>query len=167
MHANDEVKNNFQDTQYFSDSEHHLMSGGLASQHRQEMRRLRNRTLTGLETMRLVEQLRPGSATGIRPITPSFNNDKDMLMAQQFIDFNPAGLRWHATFCIFTAYKNGPKSCASLLWKAQVTTLPDIVIILELILWYFTLLATKMFYLGQKNSEIKAAADAIVLQKLK
>ena len=81
----------FQDTQYFSDSEHHLISGGLASQQRQEMRRLRNRTLTGLETMRLVEQLRPGSATGIRPITPSFNNDKDMLMAQQFIDFNPAG----------------------------------------------------------------------------
>ena len=80
-----------QDTQYFSDSEHHLISGGLASQQRQEMRRLRNRTLTGLETMRLVEQLRPGSATGIRPITPSFNNDKDMLMAQQFIDFNPAG----------------------------------------------------------------------------
>ena len=55
------------------------------------MRRMRNRTLTGLETMRLVEQLRPGSATGSRPITPSFNTDKDMLMAQQFIDFNPAG----------------------------------------------------------------------------
>jgi hypothetical protein len=45
-----------QDTQYFSDSEHHLMSGGLASHQRQEMRRLRNRTLTGLETLRLVEQ---------------------------------------------------------------------------------------------------------------
>jgi hypothetical protein len=67
------------------------MSGGMASHQRNEMRRLRNRTLTGLETMRLVEQLRPGSATGSRPITPSFNTEKDMLMAQQFIDFNPAG----------------------------------------------------------------------------
>ncbi len=84
-------ENLFQDAQYFSDSEHHLISGGMSSHHRQDMRRMRNRTLTGLETMRLVEQLRPGSATGSRPITPSFNNDKDMLMAQQFIDFNPAG----------------------------------------------------------------------------
>ena len=58
-------ENLFQDAQYFSDSEHHLISGsggGMGSHHRQDMRRMRNRTLTGLETMRLVEQLRPGKA---------------------------------------------------------------------------------------------------------
>jgi hypothetical protein len=55
-------------------------------------RRLRNRTLTGLETMRMggggMEHMRPASAQGGR-ITPTFSNDKDT--GQQFIDFNPAG----------------------------------------------------------------------------
>ena len=65
-------------------------------------RRMRNRTLTGLETMQRMggpgghnpgggglEHLRPGSASG-RPITPSFSNDKEP--GQTFIDFNPAGI---------------------------------------------------------------------------
>ena len=64
-------------------------------------RRMRNRTLTGLETMQRMgggighnpggglEHLRPGSASG-RPITPSFSNDKEP--GQTFIDFNPAGM---------------------------------------------------------------------------
>ena len=57
-------------------------------------RRMRNRTLTGLETMQRmgggggIDHLRPGSAQG-RPITPSFSNDKEP--GQTFIDFNPAG----------------------------------------------------------------------------
>ena len=98
-----------QDAQYFSDSEHQLISGSLMSSQRQEMRRMRNRTLSGLENMRMVGGMagnttsgmlgdphhlqRPGSAGGIiggsRPITPSFSNDKDP--GQQFVDFNPAG----------------------------------------------------------------------------
>ena len=79
------------------------------SSQRQELRRMRNRTLSGLENMRMVGGMssataggilgdphhlqRPGSAGGLvggsRPITPSFNNDKDP--GQQFVDFNPAG----------------------------------------------------------------------------
>lgn len=85
------------DAQYFSDSDHHLISTiGMSSNHRQDVRRMRNRTLTGLETMRLVDQLRPSSATGSRPITPSFYNDKDI--GQQFIDFNPAGKKIFISF---------------------------------------------------------------------
>lgn len=76
-----------------------------------EMRRIRNRTLSGLESVHRMAgggmggqmmggQMggpphgmdphlnRPGSA-GSRPITPSFSNDKDP--GQQFVDFNPAG----------------------------------------------------------------------------
>ena len=66
-------------------------------------RRMRNRTLTGLETMQrmggggaaangvgAMDHLRPGSASG-RPITPSFSNDKEP--GQTFIDFNPAGMK--------------------------------------------------------------------------
>ena len=99
----------FQDTQYFSDSEHQLISGSLMSSQRQDLRRMRNRTLSGLENMRMTGGMpndpsgamlgnphhlqRPGSAGGIvggsRPITPSFHNDKDP--GQQFVDFNPAG----------------------------------------------------------------------------
>ena len=80
-----------------------------------EMRRMRNRTLSGLESMHRMggsslhqaggapgagvggipphldpHMARPGSAgAGSRPITPSFSNDKE----QQFVDFNPAGER--------------------------------------------------------------------------
>ena len=102
---------NFQDTQYFSDSEHQLVSSGSYSQ-RQELRRLRNRTLSGLDTLRMgsaaaaaaaaggagglgglggsrLDQPRPASATGLRPITPSFANEKEN--GQNFVDFNPAG----------------------------------------------------------------------------
>ena len=102
----------FQDAQYFSDSEHQMVSGSW-SHHRGSMgnggihpgdisRRMRNRTLTGLETMQrmggggaaangvgAMDHLRPGSASG-RPITPSFSNDKEP--GQTFIDFNPAGM---------------------------------------------------------------------------
>lgn len=42
----------FQDTQYFSDSEHQLLTGGSSLMARQEMRRLRNRTLSGLDSVR-------------------------------------------------------------------------------------------------------------------
>ena len=100
----------FQDAQYFSDSEHQLISGSLMSAQRQDVRRVRNRTLSGLENMSMVGGMpsataggmivdphhlqRPGSAggliTGRRPITPSFHNDKDP--GQQFVDFNPAGM---------------------------------------------------------------------------
>ena len=91
-----------QDAQYFSDSEHQMNSGGWA-QYRGSLggggagnqgdmhRRMRNRTLTGLESMRGMggmDHLRPASAQG-RPITPSFSNEKDP--GQTFIDFNPAG----------------------------------------------------------------------------
>ena len=85
------------------------------SSQRQDLRRVRNRTLSGLENMRMVGGMssataggmlgdphhlqRPGSAGGIvggsRPITPSFSNDKDP--GQQFVDFNPAGI----TYIIF------------------------------------------------------------------
>ena len=82
-----------QDAQYFSDSEHQMVSGswyrGLGGQGDMH-RRMRNRTLTGLESMRMDHLApRPGSAQG-RPITPSFSNDKDP--GQTFIDFNPAGV---------------------------------------------------------------------------
>ena len=103
------IYNIFQDAQYFSDSEHQLISGSIMSSQRQDLRRMRNRTLSGLENMRMVGGMstaaagamlgdphhlqRPGSAGGIvggsRPITPSFHNDKDP--GQQFVDFNPAG----------------------------------------------------------------------------
>ena len=66
--------------------------GGGGGGHPDMHRRMRNRTLTGLETMRMGmdagQGLRPGSAQG-RPITPSFSNEKDP--GQTFIDFNPAG----------------------------------------------------------------------------
>lgn len=68
--------------------------GGQGDMHR----RLRNRTITGLESMRMpggMDHLRPGSAQG-RPITPSFSNDKDP--GQTFIDFNPAGNFFLARF---------------------------------------------------------------------
>ena len=61
---------------------------GMGGQGHDMHRRMRNRTLTGLESMRM-DHLRPGSAQG-RPITPSFSNDKDP--GQTFIDFNPAGI---------------------------------------------------------------------------
>ena len=82
-----------QDAQYFSDSEHQMVSGswyrGLGGQGDMH-RRMRNRTLTGLESMRMDHLApRPGSAQG-RPITPSFSTDKDP--GQTFIDFNPAGV---------------------------------------------------------------------------
>ena len=99
-----------QDTHYFSDTEHGMMMGGSS---RMEMRRIRNRTLSGLESvhrmgagggmgpssgmmqMQIDPHLsRPGSAgAGSRPITPSFSNDKDP--GQQFVDFNPAGESEH------------------------------------------------------------------------
>ena len=80
------------------------------SSQRQDIRRMRNRTLSGVENMRMVGGIptataggmlgdphhlqRPGSAGGLvggsRPITPSFSNDKDP--GQQFVDFNPAGI---------------------------------------------------------------------------
>ncbi|CAB4069131.1 SYDE [Lepeophtheirus salmonis] len=56
--------------------------------YRHPLRRMRNRTLSGLESLRLADHMsRPGSANS-RPITPSFSTDKDS--GQQFIDFNPA-----------------------------------------------------------------------------
>ena len=72
------------------------LGGGGAGAQGDVHRRMRNRTLTGLETMRMpgsggaggMDHLRPVSAQG-RPITPSFSNDKDP--GQTFIDFNPAG----------------------------------------------------------------------------
>ena len=36
-----------------------------------------------------LDQQRPASATGLRPITPSFANEKEN--GQNFVDFNPAG----------------------------------------------------------------------------
>lgn len=101
-----------QDAQYFSDSEHQMVSGSWA-QYRGSLggggggqpdmhRRMRNRTLTGLETMRMGMDghgLRPGSAQG-RPITPSFSNEKDP--GQTFIDFNPAGKRHESIIPLFS-----------------------------------------------------------------
>ena len=78
----------FQENQYFSDSEHQMVSTGLSN------RRMRNRTLSGLESLRSMDHMtRPGSATGLRPITPSYD-DKDNA-GQQFVDFNPAGTVTH------------------------------------------------------------------------
>ena len=100
-----------QDAQYFSDSEHQMVSNSWMNNPNRGMgngghpgdmsRRMRNRTLTGLETMQRMggggghncggglEQMRPGSASG--RITPSFSNDiKEP--GQTFIDFNPAGM---------------------------------------------------------------------------
>lgn len=109
----------FQDTNYFSDSEHQMMSSGSYSQ-RQEMRRIRNRTMSGLDVLQSGAALpgvvaggginsgmlsdgggsRPGSrSSDRRPITPSFHNEKDG-NGQQFVDFNPAG-----QFLIRTAYR--------------------------------------------------------------
>ena len=82
-----------------------MMGGGS----RMEMRRIRNRTLSGLESMSHragmggpvmtshgpMDMARPGSAgPACRPITPSFANEKDLTgqhPGQQFVDFNPAG----------------------------------------------------------------------------
>ena len=67
------------------------LGGGGAGNQGDMHRRMRNRTLTGLESMRGMggmDHLRPASAQG-RPITPSFSNEKDP--GQTFIDFNPAG----------------------------------------------------------------------------
>ncbi len=83
------------------------MSSGSYSQ-RQEMRRIRNRTLSGLDALQSALPgvvvggginsgmlsdggSRPSSANGGRAITPSFHNEKDA-NGQQFVDFNPAGL---------------------------------------------------------------------------
>lgn len=80
------------DSQYYSDSEHHY-TGSTYGQ-RQELRRLRNRTISGLEHLRSstddpnIPSSRPSSAQD-RVITPSFANEKDN--GQSFIDFNPAG----------------------------------------------------------------------------
>jgi len=86
-----------------------------------EMRRMRNRTLSGLESMHRMggsslhqaggapgagvggipphldpHMARPGSAgAGSRPITPSFSNDKE----QQFVDFNPADFIKYKSEC--------------------------------------------------------------------
>ena len=102
VYASKRITTSLQDAQYFSDSEHQMNSGGWA-QYRGSLggggagnqgdmhRRMRNRTLTGLESMRGMggmDHLRPASAQG-RPITPSFSNEKDP--GQTFIDFNPAG----------------------------------------------------------------------------
>lgn len=75
-----------QDTQYFSDSEHQLISTSYAQR---ESRRIRNRTLSGLDSARMLLQQRPASAQGSRAITPSFQNEKEN--GQNFVDFNPAG----------------------------------------------------------------------------
>ena len=66
---------------------------------RQELRRLRNRTLSGLDSLRLGEQSRErshsltiGSLTerGPRtPCTPTFSSEKDSVT--NFVEFNPAG----------------------------------------------------------------------------
>ena len=73
------------------------LGGGGAGDRGDMQRRMRNRTLTGLETMRMggMDHLRPVSAQG-RPITPSFSNDKDP--GQTFIDFNPAGIKHLPTY---------------------------------------------------------------------
>ena len=88
-----------QDLHYFSDSEHH--SGGVGGlMPRQELRRLRNRTLSGLDTLRLGEQARERShslslagggltQTPRTPCTPTFASEKDAIT--NFVDFNPAG----------------------------------------------------------------------------
>ena len=88
-----------QDTQYFSDSEHHYVGNSYIQ--RQELRRLRNRTLSGLDQLRAGMAnsdvasaaagltSRPSSAMEHRAITPSMGNDKES--GQNFIDFNPAG----------------------------------------------------------------------------
>jgi len=95
------------DLHYFSDSEHHSVGGG-GLVPRQELRRLRNRTLSGLDTLRLGEQARershsltigggpgPGggalnnlSQTPRTPCTPTFATEKDAIT--NFVDFNPA-----------------------------------------------------------------------------
>ena len=105
-----------------------MISGSLMSSQRQDLRRMRNRTLSGLENVRMAGGMsgttaggmlgdphhlqRPGSAGGIvggaRPITPSFNNDKDL--GQQFVDFNPAGRKpplyfWFIYLRILKIYK--------------------------------------------------------------
>ena len=124
-----------QDTHYFSDTEHGMMMGGSS---RMEMRRIRNRTLSGLESvhrmgagggmgpssgmmqMQIDPHLsRPGSAgAGSRPITPSFSNDKDP--GQQFVDFNPAGESEHELFhwirlkvpaCVFADFIKYKSEC--------------------------------------------------------
>ena len=87
----------FQDLHYFSDSEH--QSGGASGLvPRQELRRLRNRTLSGLDSLRLGEQARErshsltigGLPQGPRtPCTPTFATEKDAIT--NFVDFNPAG----------------------------------------------------------------------------
>ena len=65
---------------------------------RQELRRLRNRTLSGLDSLRLGEQARErshsltigGLPQGPRtPCTPTFATEKDAIT--NFVDFNPAG----------------------------------------------------------------------------
>ena len=86
-----------QDLHYFSDSDHHSVGPGLMP--RQELRRLRNRTLSGLDTLRLGEQARErshslslaggGLAQAPRtPCTPTFASQKDAIT--NFVDFNPA-----------------------------------------------------------------------------
>ena len=82
---------------------------------RQELRRLRNRTLSGLDTLRLGEQARershsltlgggPGGGAGSlagagprTPCTPTFANEKDAIT--NFVDFNPAGNNIISTSC--------------------------------------------------------------------
>ena len=81
-----------QDLHYFSDSEHH--SGGVSGlMPRQEPRRLRNRTLSGLDTLRLGEEARERShsltQTPRTPCNPTFATEKDAIT--NFVDFNPAG----------------------------------------------------------------------------
>ncbi len=74
-------------------------------------RRVRNRTLTGLETMNMGGgggripvggdphglMMRPSSAQG-RQITPTFANEKDPIQ-QQFVDFNPADFIKYKSEC--------------------------------------------------------------------
>ena len=79
------------DMQYFSDSEHQIVSyGGNGN----DIRRIRNRTLSGLDSMRMTNApsasgvfSRPSSALS-RSITPSFQSEKEN--GQNFVDFNPA-----------------------------------------------------------------------------
>ena len=86
---------NAKDVNYYSDSEHQSIP-------RQEIRRLRNRTLSGLDSLRIGQQVRersqslsmaggvpPGGVTVRTPCTPTLSTAKDAIT--NFVDFNPAG----------------------------------------------------------------------------
>ena len=68
---------------------------------RQEIRRLRNRTLSGLDSLRIGQQVRersaslsmtgvpPGQGTVRTPCTPTLSTAKDAIT--NFVEFNPSG----------------------------------------------------------------------------